>query len=86
MAACAVRVRPPVQAWAALGGICWRVPGGENVRWAITGADRPLLVWRVATVKMGDIGEEITEIELEPLPEEMPAEEPVEPTTEPVPG
>ena len=86
MAACAVRVRPLAQAWAALGGICWRVFGGENVRGAITGADRPLLVWRVATVMMGDIGEEITEIELEPLPEEMPAEEPVEPTTEPVPG
>ena len=34
---------------------------------------------------MGDIGEEITEIELEPLPEE-PAEPPVEPATEPVPG
>jgi hypothetical protein len=41
---------------------------------------------RVATVMMGDIGEEITEIELEPLlPEEMPAEAPVEPATEPVP-
>jgi hypothetical protein len=35
---------------------------------------------------MGDIGEEITEIELEPLPGEMPAEAPVEPATEPVPG
>jgi hypothetical protein len=35
---------------------------------------------------MGDIGEEITEIELEPLPEEPPAEEPVEPTLEPAPG
>ncbi|HEX9353127.1 MAG TPA: hypothetical protein VF933_04840 [Streptosporangiaceae bacterium] len=40
----------------------------------------------MATVMMGDIGEEIIEIELEPLPEEMPAEEPVEPATEPVPG
>jgi hypothetical protein len=39
----------------------------------------------VATVMMGDIGEEITEIELEPLPVEMPAEAPAEPT-EPVPG
>jgi hypothetical protein len=41
-------------------------------------------------VMMGDIGEEIIEIELEPLPEEMPAEAPenapVEPATEPVPG
>ncbi len=35
---------------------------------------------------MGDIGEEIIEIELEPLPEGMPAEEPVEPAREPVPG
>jgi hypothetical protein len=51
-----------------------------------TGADRPRLVWRLATVMMGDIGEEITEIELEPLPEEMPAEAPAEPATEPVPG
>jgi hypothetical protein len=43
----------------------------------------------VATV-LGDIGEEITEIELEPLPEETPAEAPAgapaEPTAEPVPG
>jgi hypothetical protein len=39
---------------------------------------------RVATV-MGDIGEEITEIELEPLPEETPAEAPAAPDTEPVP-
>jgi hypothetical protein len=44
-------------------------------------------VWRVATVMMGDIGKEITEIELEPLPEEPPpAEAPMEPTTEPAPG
>jgi hypothetical protein len=39
---------------------------------------------------MGDIGEEITEIELEPLPgetpEETPAAAPEEPATEPVPG
>ena len=37
---------------------------------------------------MGDIGEEITEIELEPLPVEMPAESAGrrEPATEPVPG
>jgi len=33
---------------------------------------------------MGDIGEEITEIELEPLPQEpSPAEAPVEPAAEP---
>jgi hypothetical protein len=42
------------------------------------------------TVMMGDIGEEITEVELEPLPAEMPAEPPVEPSvepaTEPAPG
>ena len=49
---------------------------------------------RVATVMMGDIGEEITEIELEPLPQEPgeevprePGEEvPAEPAAEPVPG
>lgn len=35
---------------------------------------------------MGDIGEEITEIELEPLPEEVPAEAPAEPATEPTPA
>jgi hypothetical protein len=86
VAECAVRVRPLAQAWAALGGICWHVLGGETVRWAVASADRLLLVWRVATVMMGDIGEEITEIELEPLPEEMPAEAPAEPATEPVPG
>jgi hypothetical protein len=39
-----------------------------------------------AQVMMGDIGEEITEIELEPLPEEVPAEAPAEPAAEPVPG
>ena len=43
----------------------------------------------MATVMRGDIGEEITEIELEPLPPEVPVEvppaAPVEPTTEPVP-
>ena len=33
-------------------------------------------------VMMGDIGEEITEIELEPLPAEMPAEIPAEPAGE----
>lgn len=85
MAECAVCARPPAQAWAALGGICWRVPSGENVRWAVPGADHPLLV-AVTTVMMGDIGEEITEIELEPLPEEIPTEEPVEPVPEPAPG
>jgi hypothetical protein len=45
----------------------------------------------MAMVMMGDIGEEITEIELEPMPpaeapEEPPAIMPVEPVTEPVPG
>jgi hypothetical protein len=40
-------------------------------------------VWRVATVMMGDIGEEVTEIELEPLPDTPPAEAPVEPAAEP---
>jgi hypothetical protein len=44
-------------------------------------------VGQVATVMMGDIGEEITEIELEPLPPaEAPEEPPVEPAAEPVPG
>jgi hypothetical protein len=44
-------------------------------------------VWQVATVMMGDIGEEITEIELEPLPDALPpAEAPVEPAAEPVRG
>ena len=45
---------------------------------------------RRVAVTMGDIGEEITEIELEPLSPEMPAETPVEapvePAAEPVPG
>jgi hypothetical protein len=36
---------------------------------------------------MGDIGEEIIEIELEPFPEEPPPTEvPAEPATEPVPA
>ena len=86
VAECATRVRPRMQVRARLGGICRRVLGGESVRWAVAGADRRLLVWPLATVMMGDIGEEIIEIALEPLPEEMPAEEPVEPATEPVPG
>jgi hypothetical protein len=45
---------------------------------------------QLAALMMGDIGEEITEIELEPLSPEMPAETPVEapvePAAEPVPG
>jgi len=46
---------------------------------------------RVCPPMMGDIGEEITEIELEPLlPEELPTEAPTavpaEPATEPGPG
>jgi len=84
VAECAVRVRPSAQARAGLGGICRRVLGTDDVRRAAPGADRSVLVWRVV---MGDIGEEITEIELEPWPEEPPpAEAPVEPATEPVPG
>jgi hypothetical protein len=60
-------------------GVAWRGKG--------SGPAGPLLVWQVATVMMGDIGEEITEIELEPLPEAPPpAEAPVEPTAEPAPG
>ena len=43
-------------------------------------------MWWAATVMMGDIGEEITEIELEPLPGEMPEEAPAESATEPIPG
>ena len=35
---------------------------------------------------MGDIGEEITEIELEPLPEDQPTEAPAEPAAEPAAG
>ena len=90
MAECAVSVRRPAQAWSAPGGICWRALAGEKVRGAVAGADRPLLARRAATVMMGDIGEEITEVELEPLPEEMPedmpAAAPAEPAAEPVPG
>ncbi len=37
----------------------------------------------VTAAMMGDIGEEITEIELEPLPEEAPAEAPAEPEPAP---
>lgn len=50
--------------------------GGEAARWPR----------RTAAVMMGDIGEEITEIEFEPMPEEVPAEAPAEPVTEPVPA
>ncbi len=35
---------------------------------------------------MGDIGEEITEIELEPLPEDQPTEAPAELAAEPAAG
>lgn len=45
---------------------------------------RPRLLW--TAVMMGDIGEEITEIEFEPLPEEVPAEAPAEPAAEPTPA
>jgi hypothetical protein len=75
-----------MQVRAGMGRICWPVLHGESVRWAVAGADRRLLVRPAATVMMGDIGEEIIEIELEPLPDEMPAQKPVEPATEPVPG
>ena len=59
--------------------------GGGSVAWV---RERPR---RMATVMMGDIGEEITEIELEPMPpaeapEEPPTVTPVEPAAEPVPG
>jgi hypothetical protein len=47
---------------------------------------RPQAQAWAAPMTMGDIGEEITEIELEPLPEEPPAEAPAKPVTEPVPG
>jgi hypothetical protein len=40
----------------------------------------------MAVVMMGDIGEEIREVELEPLPEEVPAEVPAQPVTEPAPA
>jgi len=86
VAECVVRVLPLAQAWTTRGRIRWRVAGGESARRAVAGADRLLPVWPAATVMMGDIGEEITEIELEPLPEEMPEEAPAEPATEPVPG
>src|SRR5262249_29134500 len=46
VAECAVRVRPSAQARAGLGGICRRVPGTDDVRWAAPGADRSVLVWR----------------------------------------
>ncbi len=46
----------------------------------------PVPAVRTVVVMMGDIGEEITEIELEPLPEEVPAEAPAEPVTEPAPA
>jgi len=51
----------------------------------VAGADRRLLARRAPTVVMGDIGEEIIEIELEPLPD-PPADVPAEPAPEPVPG
>jgi hypothetical protein len=83
VAECSSCVHPRMQGRA---GIWGPVVRGESVRRAVAGADHRLLVRPVATVMMGDIGEEIIEIELEPLPQETPAEEPVEPATEPVPG
>ncbi len=56
-----------------------------HAREARSGAEAVRLLL-TAAVMMGDIGEEITEIELEPLPEEVPAEAPAEPVTEPVPA
>ena len=50
------------------------------------GAQDAGLLRRTAVKMMGDIGEEITEIELEPLPEEVPVQSPAEPATEPVPA
>lgn len=86
VAECAIGTRPPPPASAAVGGICPRVAGVHPVRRAGAGAGRHRLLRRAAAVMMGDIGEEITEIELEPLPEEMPEEAAAEPATEPVPG
>jgi hypothetical protein len=80
VAECAIRVRPLAHAWATPGGIL------RVLRRAVADAERPLLMWRGRTVRMGDIGKEIIEIELEPLPDDPPAEVPVEPVTEPVPG
>jgi len=68
------------------------VPMGSRAR-AVPAAARPLRARRVVTV-LGDIGEEITEIELEPLPEGTPADAPegtpadapAAPDAEPVPG
>jgi hypothetical protein len=79
--------RPSAPACAALGGSGPRVVDGHPVRRAgVAGVDRRGLLGRTATVMMGDIGEEIIEIDLEPLPAEAPAEAPVEPVTEPVPA
>lgn len=83
----AIRTGPPAAASAALGGIYPRVIGVHPVRRAAAaGVDRHLLLRAAAVVMMGNIGEEITEIELEPLPEEAPAEAPTEPVTEPAPA
>jgi hypothetical protein len=47
---------------------------------------RPAAPASIMPTRLGDIGEEITEIELEPLPEEVPAEVPAAPATEPTPA
>ena len=92
----AAKYTPAVGPKGGAAGVAWRHkerPGGccaapgwiaQTRRRAKRRAALP--VWWAATVMMGDIGEEITEIELEPPPEEMPAEPPVEPAMEPVPG
>lgn len=54
----------------------------EHVPAAPTGAGATRPLRRTSVVMMGDIGEEITEVELEPLPDEVPAE----PVAEPVPA
>ena len=67
-------------------GGCCAAPGGTAQIRRRARRRAALPVSWMATVMMGDIGEEITEIELEPPPEEVPAEPPAEPVMEPVPG
>lgn len=74
MAESAISTRPAAQASAMNRGSC--LPNADVHR-------PPPSRW--AEVVMGDIGEEITEIELEPLPEEVPAGTPAEPA-EPAPA
>lgn len=75
MAEFAIFTRPAAQASTMLRG---NRPGAVGLQ---------LRPWLLRTaVMMGDIGEEIIEIELEPLPEEVPAEAPAEPAAEPTPA